>query len=587
MKQFLKFTLATIVGIFIATLLIILISLGVVGAIASSSESVTVLKPNSVYELTLEGSLVDRSTDDPLSGVLGKAFGKPSENSIGLDDVLKNIEKAKKDDNIVGIYLKGGSLSGGIASIKEIRNALIDFKKSGKFIVAYADNYSQRMYYLASVADKVLINPQGMLELKGLSAQTMYFKNTLDKLGIEMQIVKVGTFKSAVEPLIMTKMSDANRLQVNVFMHSIWNTILKEISTSRKIPVDKLNSYADEMLMFQPTEKSKQYGLVDSLVYIDQVDTVLRKCVKNLKKGEDLVFVKNSAMTKVPDTGKYDKSKVALIYAVGEITDAEGEGIVARDMVKTINDVAKDSAVKAVVFRISSPGGSAYASEQIWHALNRLKTKKPLIVSMGDYAASGGYYIACTADKIIAQPNTITGSIGIFGVIPNIKGLNEKLGITYDGVKTNKMSDAITVNRAFTPEERDLMQNYVNRGYELFVKRCADGRKLKVEQIKAIAEGRVWTGEDALKIGLVDKIGGLNDAIKLAVEKAKLQSYNLKEYPEKEDFATKFMKNFSKDVETRFMKAQLGEQYNAFKQIRDLDKINGIQARLPYDLSIQ
>jgi len=587
MKQFLKFTLATIVGIFIATLLIILISLGVVGAIASSSESVTVLKPNSVYELTLEGSLVDRSTDDPLSGVLGKAFGKPSENSIGLDDVLKNIEKAKKDDNIVGIYLKGGSLSGGIASIKEIRNALIDFKKSGKFIVAYADNYSQRMYYLASVADKVLINPQGMLELKGLSAQTMYFKNTLDKLGIEMQIVKVGTFKSAVEPLIMTKMSDANRLQVNVFMHSIWNTILKEISTSRKIPVDKLNSYADEMLMFQPTEKSKQYGLVDSLVYIDQVDTVLRKCVKNLKKGEDLVFVKNSAMTKVPDTGKYDKSKVALIYAVGEITDAEGEGIVARDMVKTINDVAKDSAVKAVVFRISSPGGSAYASEQIWHALNRLKTKKPLIVSMGDYAASGGYYIASTADKIIAQPNTITGSIGIFGVIPNIKGLNEKLGITYDGVKTNKMSDAITVNRAFTPEERDLMQNYVNRGYELFVKRCADGRKLKVEQIKAIAEGRVWTGEDALKIGLVDKIGGLNDAIKLAVEKAKLQSYNLKEYPEKEDFATKFMKNFSKDVETHFMKAQLGEQYNAFKQIRDLDKINGIQARLPYDLNIQ
>jgi protease-4 len=587
MKQFLKFTLATIVGIFIATLLIILISLGVVGAIASSGESATVLKPNSVYELTLEGALVDRSNDDPFSGVLGKALGKPSENSIGLDDVLKNIEKAKKDDNIVGIYLKGGSLSGGIASIKEIRNALIDFKKSGKFIVAYADNYSQRMYYLASVADKVLINPQGMLELKGLSAQTMYFKNTLDKLGIEMQIVKVGTFKSAVEPLVMTKMSDANRLQVNVFMHSIWNTILKEVSNSRKIPVDKLNNYADEMLMFQPTEKSKQYGLVDSLVYIDQVDTVLRKCVKNLKKGEDLTFVKNSAMTKVPDTGKYDKSKVALIYAVGEITDAEGEGIVARDMVKTINDVAKDSAVKAVVFRISSPGGSAYASEQIWHALSRLKTKKPLIVSMGDYAASGGYYIACTADKIIAQPNTITGSIGIFGVIPNIKGLNEKLGITYDGVKTNKMSDAITVNRAFTPEEHDLMQNYVNRGYELFVKRCADGRKMKVDQIKAIAEGRVWTGEDALKIGLVDKIGGLNDAIKLAVEKAKLQSYNIKEYPEKEDFATKFMKNFSKDVETRFMKAQLGEQYNAFKQIRNLDKINGIQARLPYELSIQ
>ena len=587
MKQFLKFTLATIVGIFIASLLGIFISFGIIGAIAGSADKATTLKPNSIYQIDLEGNLVDRSQEDPLSGAFAHALGKPSENTIGLDDVLGNIEKAKKDDNIVGIYLKGGSLSGGVASIKEIRNALIDFKKSGKFIVAYADNYSQRMYYLASVADKILINPQGMLELKGLSAQTMFFKNTLDKLGIEMQVVKVGTFKSAVEPYVNTKMSDANRLQVNVFMGSIWNNILKEISASRKIPAAKLNSYADEMMMFQPTEKSKQYGLVDGLVYIEQVDSVLKKYVKNLKKGDDLTFVKQEAMTKVPDTAKYDKSKVALIYAVGEITDTEGDGIVSRDLVKTINDVEKDSAVKAVVFRISSPGGSAYGSEQIWHALSVLKAKKPLIVSMGDYAASGGYYIACVADKIFAQPTTITGSIGIFGVIPNIKGLDDKIGITYDGVTTNKMSDAISINRPFTPEERDLMQSYVNRGYELFVKRCADGRKMKTEQIKAIAEGRVWTGEDALKIGLVDKIGGLNDAIKLAVEKAKLKSYNIKEYPEKEDFMTKFMKNFGKDVETRIAKIQLGEQYNLFKQVKNLDKINGIQARLPYDLNIR
>jgi len=587
MKQFLKFTLATIVGIFIASLLGIFISFGIIGAIAGSADKATTLKPNSIYQIDLEGNLIDRSQEDPLSGAFAHALGKPSENTIGLDDVLANIEKAKKDDNIVGIYLKGGSLSGGVASIKEIRNALIDFKKSGKFIVAYADNYSQRMYYLASVADKILINPQGMLELKGLSAQTMFFKNTLDKLGIEMQVVKVGTFKSAVEPYVNTKMSDANRLQVNVFMGSIWNNILKEISASRKIPVVKLNSYADEMMTFQPTEKSKQYGLVDGLVYIEQVDSVLKKYVKNLKKGDDLTFVKQEAMTKVPDTAKYDKSKVALIYAVGEITDTEGDGIVSRDLVKTINDVEKDSAVKAVVFRISSPGGSAYGSEQIWHALSVLKAKKPLIVSMGDYAASGGYYIACGADKIVAQPTTITGSIGIFGVIPNIKGLDDKIGITYDGVKTNKMSDAISINRPFTPEERDLMQSYVNRGYELFVKRCADGRKMKIEQIKAIAEGRVWTGEDALKIGLVDKIGGLNDAIKLAVEKAKLKSYNIKEYPEKEDFMTKLMKNFGKDVETRIAKIQLGEQYNLFKQVKNLDKINGIQARLPYDLNIR
>ena len=587
MKQFLKFTLATIVGVIITTLLGILILFGVIGAIAGSKESVTTLKPNSVYEIKLEGNLIDRSEDDPFSAAFAQAMGKTAEKSMGLDDLLANIEKAKNDANIVGIYLNGGSLSGGFASLKEIRNALIDFKKSGKFIVAYADNYSQKDYYLVSVANKILINPQGMLELKGLSAQTMFFKNTLDKLGIEMQIVKVGTYKSAVEPLITTKMSDANREQVTVYMGSIWKTFLTEVSAARKISAEKLNAYADEMLMFQPTEKAKQYGLVDGLVYADEADSILKTFVKGLEKDKEVTLVKHSAMTKLADTSKYDKNKVAVIYAVGEITDAAGEGIVAKDLVKTINDVAKDSAVKAVVLRVSSPGGSAYASEQIWHALNKLKAKKTLIVSMGDYAASGGYYISCMADKIVAQPNTITGSIGIFGVIPNISGLNEKLGLTYDGVKTNKMSDAITVNRKFTPEERDLMQNYVNRGYELFVKRCADGRKMKTEQIKAIAEGRVWTGEDAIKNGLVDKIGGLNDAIALAVTKAKLKTYNVSEYPEKETFESKFMKSFGDDVETRFLKAQLGEQYKLFKQVRNLDKINGIQARLPYDLNIQ
>ena len=587
MKQFLKFTLATLVGIILASLLGVLILFGIVGAVAGSSEKVTTLKPNSVYELDLAGTLIDRSKDDQLSAAFAEAMGQHSETTIGLDDILANIEKAKADENIVGIYLKGGSLNGGIASIKEIRNALIDFKKSGKFVVAYADNYSQRMYYLVSVANKILLNPQGMLELKGLSAQTMFLKNTLDKLGIEMQIVKVGTFKSAVEPLVNTKMSDANRLQVNVFMNSIWKTLITEVSDSRKIPVDSLNKFADEMLMFQPTEKSIQYKLVDKLVYIESVDSILKKSIKKLPKDEDITFVTNGEMKKLADTKKYDKNKVAVIYAIGDITDSEGEGIVASKMVKTIDDVAKDSAVKAVVFRVSSPGGSAYASEQIWHALSLLKAKKPLIVSMGDYAASGGYYISCMADKVVAQPNTITGSIGIFGVIPNIAGLNEKIGLTYDGVKTNKMSDAISINRPFTPEERDLMQNFVNRGYELFVKRCAEGRKMTIDQIKFIAEGRVWTGEDALRIGLVDKLGGLNDAIKLAVAKAKLKTYNLKEYPEKEDFTAKLMKSLGKDIETRVMKAQLGEQYLLFQKVRDVSKINGIQARMSYDLNIQ
>lgn len=581
MKQFLKFTFATIVGVIVASVLGIFIFFGIMGAIAGSADKATELKDNSVYELSLSGSLVDRTEDNPFAAAFAEALGQTSQAVIGLDDVLANIEKAKNDEKIKGIYLKGGTLMGGFASIKEIRDALVDFKKSGKFVIAYADTYMQSNYYLASVADKVLINPEGMLELKGLNADLVFFKNTLDKIGVEMQVVKVGTFKSAVEPYITTKMSDANREQVTVYMTSIWKTMLKDISESRKLSVDTLNAFADQMIMFQPTQKAVDYALVDSMVYADEVDSIMKSFAKDYK------LVKHSAMTKVPDDIKFEKDKVAVIYAIGGIDGGDGEGIVSEDLVETINEVAKDEAVKSVVFRVSSPGGSAYGSEQIWRALTKLKEKKPLIVSMGDYAASGGYYISCMADVIVAQPNTITGSIGIFGLIPNIAGLNNKLGLTYDGVKTNKMSDMLSINRPFRPEERDLMQAYVNRGYELFVKRCADGRNKKVEEIKAIAEGRVWTGEDALRLGLVDKIGGLDEAIALAVKKADLKAYNVKAFPAKEDFATKLMKSFGEDMETRFMKAQLGEQYKLFREIKNLENMNGIQARLPYELIIK
>jgi protease IV len=581
MKQFLKYTLATIVGVIVASFLGMFIFFGVLGAIAGSSDKATELKINSVYQLDLAGSLVDRSEENPFAAAFAEAMGQPEQAIIGLDDVLANIEKAKTDENITGIYLKGGTLMGGFASIKEIRDALVDFKKSGKFVVAYADVYMQSNYYLASVADKIMLNPEGMLELKGLNAELVFFKNTLEKIGVEMQVVKVGTFKSAVEPYITTKMSDANRQQVTVYMSSIWNTMLKEISVSRKLSVDTLNAFADQMMMFQPTVKSQEYALVDSLVYADEVDSILNSYT------DDYKIVKHTAMNKVADSKKFEKDKVAVIYAVGAIDGGDSEGIVSEELVETINDAAEDESVKSVVFRVSSPGGSAYGSEQIWRALTKLKEKKPLIVSMGDYAASGGYYISCMADVIVAQPNTITGSIGIFGLIPNISGLNNKLGLTYDGVKTNKLSDAVSVNRTFRPEERDLMQNYVNRGYELFVKRCADGRKKTTDEIKAIAEGRVWTGEDALKIGLVDKIGGIDEAIALAVKKAKLKAYNVKEFPAKEDFATKFMKSFGEDIETRIMKAQLGEQYKIFREIQNVQKINGIQARLPYELIIK
>lgn len=578
MKQFLKFTLATIVGVILASTIGLLVIFGIFGAIAGAGDKPVKLHPNSVYELELKGQLVDRSQDDPFSKAFSEAFGRPETNVIGLDDVLANIEKAKNDSSVVGIYLKGGILSGGFASMKEIRDALIDFKSSGKFIVAYADTYAQTNYYLVSVADKILLNPYGMVELKGISAELMFFKNTFDKLGIDMQVVKVGTYKSAVEPYINTKMSDANRFQVTTYVTSIWNSMLTGISEARRITVNSLNTYADEMMLFQPTEKLTAYNLIDSLVYIDEVDSIIKSYNKAYK------IVKHKAFTKVSDNIKFQKDKVAVIYAVGGIDGGDGEGIVSEDLVKTIDKAAKDKAVKAVVLRVSSPGGSAYGSEQIWRALTNLKKDKPLIVSMGDYAASGGYYISCMADSIIAQPNTLTGSIGIFGLIPNINGLNKKLGLSYDGVKTNKMSDAISINRAFTPEEKVLMQNYINNGYELFVKRCADGRKKTVEDIKTIAEGRVWTGEDALKIGLIDAIGGLDEAILMAAKKADLTAYQVRELPEKEDFATKIMKSLGEDMETKILKSQLGEHYNILRQVKQYENFNGIQARMPYDL---
>jgi protease-4 len=580
MKHFLKFTLATITGIIITTILGILILFGILGSIAGSSEAPVKVKSPSIYQLELKGQLVDRSEDDPFSGLFAEAFGQNAVQSTGLDDILLNIEKAKSDSLIKGIYLKGGTLTGGLASIKELRDALLDFKSQGKFIVAYADNYLQSNYYLATVADRMLLNPSGMVDFRGIASELLFLKNTLDKLGVEMQVVKVGTYKSAVEPFIETKMSEANRRQVTAYTQSIWNTMLNEIAASRGISVEQLNGYADEMMTMQPVEKLLSYKMVDSLVYADEADSILTSYLKDYK------ILAHKSMNKVADKSKFSKDKVAVIYAVGAIDDGSGSGIVSEKLVKTINDVIKDKMVKSVVFRVSSPGGSAYGSEQIWRALTNLKKEKPLIVSMGDYAASGGYYISAPADTIVAQPNTITGSIGIFGLIPNLEGLNKKLGFSYDVVKTNQFSDAPTLNRAFKPEERALMQGYVDRGYELFVKRCADGRSMTTDAIKAIAEGRVWTGEEALKLGLVDVLGGLDEAIQIAASKAGLEAYNVKEFPVKENFQTRLMKSFGEEAETRLLKLRLGEHYNLIKQVEKLQYMNGIQARLPYEVRI-
>ncbi len=579
MKQFLKFTLATIVGIIITTILGLVLLLGIFGAVAAAGDSETKLKPNSIYQLDLSGQLVDRSEDDPFSDVLGEITKSGSMGAIGLDDILSNIQKAKDNANIEGIYLKGGILSGGFASMKEIRDALLDFKTTGKFIIAYADNYTQSNYYLASVADKVLLNPYGLIDWKGIAAELMFFKNTLDKLGVEMQVVKVGTFKSAVEPYIQTAMSNANREQVTAYTTSIWNTLVEGVAESRNISISNLNAYADEMMTFQQADKYVEYTLVDSLVYVDEVDSILNSFTK------DYQLVKHKNMCKVPNGQKFKKEKIAVIYAVGAIDNGTStDGIVSEKLVETIDKAAKNKDVKAVVFRVSSPGGSAYGSEQIWRALGNLKKDKPLIVSMGDYAASGGYYISCLADTIVAQPNTITGSIGIFGLIPNIGDLNKKLGLSYDGVKTNKLSDAPSLNRSFKPEERNLMQQYVNNGYELFVQRCADGRGMSTDAIKAIAEGRVWTGEEAIKNGLVDVLGGLEDAIAIAAAKANLEAYQIREYPAKEDFTTKIMKGLTNDMESKWLKLYLGNHYQALQHLKNVEQMQGIQTRLPYEI---
>lgn len=587
MKQFLKFTLATIVGIIITSLIGLMILFGIIGAAASSSDKAVKVKSDSVYEIELKGQLVERSEEDPFADVFSSAFGQ-SVASIGLDDLLANIKKAKEDDHIKGIYLNGGSLSGAYASIKELRDALLDFKESGKFIVAYADTYTQKNYYLSSVADKLMINTKGMIEFQGIASNTMFIKNTLDKLGVEMQIVKVGTYKSAVEPYIETKMSDANREQVTVFTQSIWNNILAEISASRDIDVETLNGIADEMMTFQATEIYIENKLVDGLVYADEMEEVLKELVE-VEKYKDINFVSHKMMNNVKHTVKMQKERIAVVYAVGGIdTETTGSGgINSTKLVKTLNQVKDDKSIKAVVFRVNSPGGSAYGSEQIWRAVTQLKKEKPVIVSMGDYAASGGYYISCEADSILAQPNTLTGSIGIFGTIPNIAGLNKKIGLNYDGVKTNKMSDAIDLNRAFTPDERNLMQAYVNEGYELFVKRCADGRDIEVDELKKIAEGRVWTGEDAVELGLVDALGGLDDAIKIAATKANLDKYMVKSYPEKEDFMTKLLKDLNTDFEARWMKKTLGnEAYQVMMQIEAAKNMNGLYTLMPFNITM-
>ena len=509
----------------------------------SFSKPTTTLEENTIFRIDLSGVLVEHATEqNPFDAVLGEMYGQTT-TTIGLNDLLSNIALAKDNDKILGIYLRGGSLSAGPASAKALRDALLDFKQSGKFIIAYSDSYTQTNYYIASVADKMYFNTVGTLMWDGMSAQKQYYTRVLEKIGVEMQILKVGTFKSAVEPYFRTSMSDADRKQTEQYLGGIWSEVKAAVAEQRKLTVEQLDAYADECMSLQPQHKYVDYGFVDTLVYIQDMDTVLRMYAGT----EDYKTVSNSAMTNVERAKNTATDKIAILYAEGQIMDNGKEGIIEDKMLKQIKNIHKDDQVKAVVFRVNSPGGSADASEQIWHAIKTLQAKGlPVVVSMGDYAASGGYYISCCADYIYAEPTTLTGSIGIFGTVPNFSKLRDKVGLDIDGVTTNKHA-ALNTNAVFkglNPQEYALMQSMVERGYDLFTSRCAEGRGVSQQAIKNIGEGRVWLGKDALNIGLVDELGNINQAIAKAAELAGLGQYAIVDYPEKTDPFEELLKMF-------------------------------------------
>ena len=592
MKDFFKFTLATVTGIILSSIVLFFIGIMVIFGIVSSSDTETVVKKNSVMMLDLNGILVER-TQESLENVLSMLTGDNS-NVYGLDDILASIKKAKENENIKGIYIQASALGSPYASLQAIRNALTDFKESGKFIVAYSDGYTQGLYYLSSVADKVILNPKGMIEWRGIASAPIFYKDLLQKVGIEMQIFKVGTYKSAVEPFIATEMSPANREQVTEFIGSIWGQVVSGVSDSRNISPDSLNAYADRMLMFYPAEESVKCGLADTLIYKNNVRDYLKQ-LANVDKDDRLPILGLDDMINVKKNVPKDKSGdiVAVYYASGEITDQSGsaaseDGIVGNKVIRDLRKLKDDKDVKAVVLRVNSPGGSAFASEQIWHAVKELKAEKPVIVSMGDYAASGGYYISCVADTIVAEPTTLTGSIGIFGMVPNVKELADKVGITYDVVKTNKFADFGNLMRPFNNHEKALMLMMITAGYDTFLTRCAEGRHMTKEAIGKIAEGRVWTGETAKKLGLVDELGGIDKALDIAVKKANLNGYTVVSYPEKKDFLSTLLDTKPTNyVESQLMKSKLGDYYKDFSLLKNLSERSMIQARVPFELNIK
>ena len=583
MKSFFKSLLASIFGSIIGggilLALFIGISLAVIAGLSSlgSSETFTT-KANSILYLNLSGELVDRNVSDPLLDYLD--VNQVKKNS--LVDILNAIDKAKTDDNIKGIYIKTELPTGPGANFKEIRDALLKFKESDKFIISYSDLYSQNGYYVSSVADSIYMNPQGMLDLHGYAANPMFYKNLLDKLGVEMQIFKVGTYKSAVEPFILTSMSDANREQMTSLLTSMWSTYKNDVSADLEIEPAAIDNAANGGIVFLPADTTLSFKFVNNLKFESDVKLSLSQFV-GAKSVADLELVSVSDMNKSITLEKIKDEKIAIVYAEGDITSGSSKkGITDGRYVEILNKLKDDDKVKAVVLRVNSPGGSAFASEQIWNAVTELKAKKPIVVSMGGYAASGGYYISCNASKIFAQPNTITGSIGIFGMFPNIEGLTNKVGIDVDVVKTNTYADLGNMTRPMRSDEKMLIQANVERGYQLFMKRCADGRGKTIDEINEIGQGRVWTGQQALELGLVDQLGGINEAIAEAASLASITDYSLNSYPKPESLLDSFLQMSKQSMVESTMKDYLGSNYNDLEMLINLKNQDGIQARLPY-----
>lgn len=589
MKDFLKYMSATVVGIIVFSVLVTALSIMcLVGMVASESSSKNV-SDNSVLVINLNGTMTERSDEDIMSLINSTEI-----KCLGLDDVISAIEKAKANDNIKGIYIEAGMFSAdSYASLQAVRRKLLEFKKSGKWIVAYGDIYTQSTYYLSSVANKVLLNPSGQIDWRGMAAQPMFFKDVMEKFGVKMQLSKVGTYKSAPEMFTADKMSEPNRKQITVYINGLWQNICQGVSESRGISIDKLNAYADGLFTFSDPKDYVSAKFVDKLTYTDGIKKEINALLKN-EADEDIntITLADMATVKAP---KKKGEEIAVYYAYGDIVDeagsaiSQGHNIVGKDVCKDLQDLMNDDDVKAVVLRVNSGGGSAYASEQIWHYVEMLKQKKPVVVSMGGMAASGGYYISSGANWIVAEPTTLTGSIGIFGMFPDFSGLlTQKLGVKFDEVKTNKFSAFGTIARPFNEEEMSYLNKYIERGYALFRSRVAQGRKMKVEEVETIAQGRVWLGQDAFKNKLVDELGGLDKAVAKAAQLAKLKEYHTAAYPSKSSLFEQFANKLNGDSYIdNHMRMTLGEYYEPFMMIKTINKQNAIQAKVPFVLNIK